>query len=93
MFVTESMNLFLFVRTSENRNAVPAQDRNKSGNNTLCSCWLWSKALLNFFFLVWKKYNLKIIVFEPKEKLAIYECVNHFREDFHNIILKIDNEI
>lgn len=94
MFLTGSMNLFLLEVTSQNRNAVPAQDRNKSGNHALCSCLLWSKALLNFFFLVWKKKcKLKTIVFKPKEKFAIYEYVNHFRENCHNIILKIDNKI
>ena len=40
IFVTGSMNLFLLEVTSQNRNAVPAQDRNKSGNHALCSCLL-----------------------------------------------------
>ena len=40
MFVRGSMTLFLLEVTSQNMNAVPAQDRNKSGNYALCSCLL-----------------------------------------------------
>ena len=33
MFVTESINLFLFVATSQNTNEVLAHDTNNSGNS------------------------------------------------------------
>ena len=46
------------------------------------------KSFIEFFL-----FSLKTIVFKPKEKFAIYEYVNHFRENCHNIILKIDNKI
>ena len=52
------------------------------------------KSFIEFFvFSLKKKCKLKTIVFKPKEKFAIYEYVNHFRENCHNIILKIDNKI
>ena len=34
MLVTESINLFLFVATSQNTNEVLTHDTNNSGNNT-----------------------------------------------------------
>ena len=34
MFVTESINLFLFVATRQNTNEVLAHDTKNSGNNT-----------------------------------------------------------
>ena len=34
IFVTESINLFLFVATSQNTNEVLGHDKNNSGNNT-----------------------------------------------------------
>ena len=52
------------------------------------------KSFIEFFvFSLKKKCKLKTIVFKPKEKFAIDEYVNHFRENCHNIILKIDNKI
>lgn len=43
--------------------------------------------------LVLKSYELKMKVLEPKGRLAIYQSVNQFRENYNDIKSKIDNKI